>query len=537
MASTPTSPVYQMENITNMNLCYAQQVNDIFQNTYYIFRENFKISEIIGLPENFQYALCREKEINTLIVMLEKSNRLIISGLGGIGKTTLAVTIVRIMTTDKKLINHSIFLNCENEISFEESLRNALTCFNIKKDIRLCEAFKALCKEVENKNILFIYDNVDDCSVIQDYLPNKDKNNLKVIITSQDQNLDSDFLNYSLETLDNEKSEVFIQDKFSKYKISVDSMNKIIDTCDGYPLLLNIIISCVIEEFTKKLNKLNIDDIIKRYIDNLDKKLTKNPPKNFRERYRFSVQNAISINLEKVEKDCIEKGIDRNVFLKIRNVFMFCNPDEILVSSITKNLADNNVTDETINEILSSFDRYYIISINEYNFNSDTKIISCSIHKIAQLVLCNIFEKSDGISALCEWMKFNESHRSCTILEIKEVCKEVILKCTEKEWKQFSKTIINIPIATRCINNIFKTLEDNLTDEKIIRYSNILCKSISSIGNVYVYDKFIRTLPGIKAILENIIEEQNSSIEEWESEIQKLVFPNLRTGSYIIYQF
>lgn len=84
--------------------------------------------EYIGLSKNIIDAICRKNEIIEICDKLFKNgmNRIVISGLGVIGKTTLAVNIARKLKSEEK-INHIIFLCCQYKENFEKKIKE---CYN-----------------------------------------------------------------------------------------------------------------------------------------------------------------------------------------------------------------------------------------------------------------------------------------------------------------------------------------------------------------------------------------------------------------------
>lgn len=412
----------------------------------------------------------------------------------------------------------------------KKKLRSATISFNIDFKLELLDAFNTMCQQLEknNKKVLIIYDNVDEFKIILEYLPPIDNSNIKIIITSQYQTWDKFFFCYELKMLNQVMSKEFITIKFGKQKISDDIIKKIDESCRGYILVLNLLISYTINELDNEFdNEPNIEDIIKYYLKNLNE----NPLKSSNDNYQLNVERAILINFNKVEKECDCIKDNKDIILKMKQIFACSNPDGLCVNSIIKYF--KNYNEKSIKHILNKFKRYSIINVSSAychhtNYYVPTNQLNLckhvTIHRITQAVLQ---DNIDFIDALDNWMQFEESKYDCPILDKfddSQSIKQEIIKSvgdSNEKWKSFCKSLLHFHYENITQRKFYDILQKK-SNEKFDIFLRMFCEVLYFNGNLFVYKNFIQKSV-IKKFFENEIVKQNSSIEKWDEGAKKIM--------------
>lgn len=488
-----------------------------FVNTGIIFNSNISIStntasntgngpKYIGLHMNIIEAICRDKEIEIICKELFENNKdkIVITGVGGIGKTTLSKTIAKKMRSMEK-IDYVIFNSCESQEIFKKNLKDNMAAYGIDTKLELLNSFNLFYEKSkrDQKKILIIFDNVDDDQIIFDFIPPIDNTHLKIIITSQYQTWHESYFCIKLEMFDNNMSKNFILSKFRNNKPSDGVMKQLIKSCGGYPLLLTLITSYVVGVLKNKCE--NIDSIILNYLNNLAKNLSKNPSKHSMEPYKLSVECAISINFEKAVNDCEDIKNEEDIILRIKQIFSLCYSETLTLRRITKSIKYDT---EIIKEFLRTLNRYSILNL-EGNY--------LSIHRIIQAVFLNTV---NIIDACYFYLQNKFDHFMIENINVHSLKKSICM-CSEDDWNKYCKWMIisnsidDIQYFTSKIINILNTVP------KFDTYIRLLCEILYSVGNITFYIFFIQKYDRIKKIFENELKKHNSSTEDWDNEANK----------------
>lgn len=143
-------------------------------------------SNIITYGQNITYTnifVGRENEINEILEKLKDSNRLLISGMGGIGKTTILKKLYHIMVEQYKNTSKK-FGYFEYELSMDDTIYNALEFEKIgDRNIDVKKAKRVLEDYANEGEIIIFIDNVPIEKYIE--LQQLDSIKGKIVITSR----------------------------------------------------------------------------------------------------------------------------------------------------------------------------------------------------------------------------------------------------------------------------------------------------------------------------------------------------------------
>lgn len=438
-----------------------------------------------GMPLNVVQVIGREQDVYELSVAIRNERRVAITGVGGVGKTSLATYCAQKWSTDDTFF-HIIFLNCETFDVFEKSVHGLAATFGMDnfENIPKKELFKTILDDVAAKKTLFIYDNVDDVHIIREYLPRNDFENVCFIATSQNNELKPYFTLYHLEMLTEDLAMELLKNKLNRSDLGLETAKKLADLFQGYPL--GLIHSCA--AINDKLDYFNRDanKVVFQYVKEYEKNFKIDPPESFEDPYRHSVYTAIRINLEKVLEKYKEK---RNIYRlvdTIKNLVSFGNPDSISLN-IMYNLVTKDVTRTEVDEVIRTFCKYSIFTKVAHDSTTEAEE-RVNIHRTVQFVCRSSVETKLIIPILCDLIhSLGEKYVRSQVLYIQlHVRRKGIFNCTKDEWRHVCKYLFNTPHVYGMVQLIIQELRREDSSGK--EFLEILCDELANSGNINLYE-------------------------------------------------
>lgn len=272
----------ELMELAGLGYLTTKEIDRHFPNFLGIYGRPFQV------PVNTFKFIGREKEMSEIMkAFLNRNERfVIISGMGGIGKTSLAIEVAHRLKEffsdgvfwakiDSGNIGATIDAICRE---FEEDISKYHNTNNISS------VFRSI---ISNKRALFIFDDVEDYKSVEPLLPPYSSN--KVIITTRKQFFpELDNCSYvNIQSFTSKELNEFILNRIPE--ITEDQKIKIINiskSLNNIPLLINLAISDIKRSFNKNIDE-NIDmymrmeiPISDKYLDGSIKQLLKNIDNN-----------------------------------------------------------------------------------------------------------------------------------------------------------------------------------------------------------------------------------------------------------------
>lgn len=196
--------------------------------------------EILPIKYNIENIFGREEDVNKILLMLEKNKSVSVCGPAGIGKTSLVYLCAQ-RWSDKSTQNqkHDIaFLYTETINDFERSIREfaekiSVDNYNSLNQI-ISDTYEYYNKN-KNRNLLIIYDNLEDFSILEKYLPTT-ITNIYLLATTQNKEISNFFTIYSLQEISDESRIKLL--KYLLPKEDLKYLKEILHIVSGFPMNL-----------------------------------------------------------------------------------------------------------------------------------------------------------------------------------------------------------------------------------------------------------------------------------------------------------
>lgn len=359
------------------------------------------------LPGKLQHPIIgRENDVIEIATRLQEevNHHVAITGLAGMGKTTLAIYCARCWRENKNVNFHNIaFIHAENRDKIERSLKILATKLNIPKDQSTRELLKDIVDIYKSKSLLLILDNLERCKDITEFLDLPD--NVYLLATSQNTELYEQFDCYALNELSDETSILLLKTIIIEDSLLLDNeelhilIEELCDLLQGLPIALTHAASWIKDEasankrINPRLRKLKTFDSstapsvqlyiqsITKYIEKYRQILDKPFPDQFITTNNKAAFLAIKLNIEKV--DVLACGT-------MLNMLSYLDPDFVELE-IFELIFDKEELDNKLRELL----KFSLINIDIID-KFDENIEYLNIHRLTQEVIRQMYATKES---------------------------------------------------------------------------------------------------------------------------------------------
>lgn len=200
--------------------------NNIINNKVAEFTDNKKITSYLPeLLSSYEKFIGREKELQQLKQDFITNSAVIISGQGGVGKSTLALEYGKIHK-NVKLVR---YFDADTTNKIDRKYKELAEEFNIAIKDRPRSFIMQLVNNQLNRidtEILFIFDNVESYDDIKDYIINL-PSNVKALITTRQPKLTNDKIHIHLNEFNNNEVEQYIENCLQSRHLTKEEIQKV----------------------------------------------------------------------------------------------------------------------------------------------------------------------------------------------------------------------------------------------------------------------------------------------------------------------
>ncbi|MES2141429.1 MAG: NB-ARC domain-containing protein [Pseudomonadota bacterium] len=318
--------------------------------------------------------LSLENTSNNARLLPEETNQATISGLGGIGKTQLALQYAKRHASD---YDHNIlWIDAEKRTDVFNSFKKAAIKLNIETENALGQEkeLEHLAEDIyahfSQSKSLFIFDNVEHAKEIEDILPKVyNTKNPTILITSRYSNWKNIAPTLSLNVFTEEEALAFIKTELSITHDAEDAQLKaLIKLLQGLPLALQQMVAYIRQE--RNINsQFSIQDYIAMHHQKKQELLNFGFSEYSNDPYAKTVWTTWKVTIDRIKKESIGDNA-----INILQIMSFLRPDYI-ENSIFLSLPNREQLTRTI-QLLKNYSM-----INE-GIRSDVSII----HRLVQTV-------------------------------------------------------------------------------------------------------------------------------------------------------
>ncbi|NFA43609.1 TIR domain-containing protein [Clostridium botulinum] len=544
--------VYEEEIDNNFSEKYVRNINKGIEKSHLLKKDNMSGRVIHNrLKESAPYTY-RNDFILKILKQLKENKVVVITGLGGIGKTQLAANYITNYINEYKLIG---WINASDAVSIQNSyieLVEKLDSEFLDANINQNTILRYVKNWLENNDKwLIIYDNVKNPKELNELLPNPI--NGHVIITSQNAKWSKFNPTIEVTQLTNRESINFLMKRAEKdYETS---MEELVSLLDNFPLSLEHAASYVHKtsrSFSYYLNKFK-----SRKGEMLSK--AKRP-----EDYNHTIATTWEIAFDEIKENCqdaieflyfisflapddiplemlkLEEESDINIIEILRDDFRIDDVIENLLNYSLINCNNNCTNMINIHRLVQIVVRYKlsqdieeewcknIINIFNQIFRDDRNNLSSQLHfkellpHAIQVIenAINIGIKSKELSFLCEnvGLLLNEIADYSKAIKILKYGLNIGKKIFDYNCEDIAKYIINLGLVEKLSGNISEGIRYYNKAVNIYEKLNLTCsveyaKLINNIGRVKMdqgkYDESYGLILKSFNILENLNVEYN----------------------------
>ncbi|CAA6814071.1 MAG: Unknown protein [uncultured Sulfurovum sp.] len=252
----PKSHLYGIEDINSKVSTNPDIATKVFKTLCKLLHDKACDSDIspqLSIKLGKSTLIGREKELQEIDERLKASNTLLVKGIGGVGKSTIASNYLH-----RHKDEYDYYGFFEGLESFESELEGAFKLEIAQGQDRLDGVLRELIKLEPTTNKLLIIDNVKEIKDNQEKLEKilgLEHNGYRVLLTSR---LKVKNVNiYPLPTLDPQDAQKLFLDNYRTNEL--EKVNKIIEYLDYHPLFIELVAKTIENE------DYSLDDIIEKF--------------------------------------------------------------------------------------------------------------------------------------------------------------------------------------------------------------------------------------------------------------------------------
>ena len=276
------------------------------ENTHFIITSY--IPEILTGYEHF---IGRQKELQQIEQKLKQDNIVIITGQGGIGKSSCAIEYGK-LHKQKKIVR---YLNAESTIKIDQQYRELAQELNINVEQQPRNVVMQLVNNKLNTlstKILFIFDNIDQYDDAKEYLMNMPMN-VKAIITTRQPRLIANKSHIAIEEFNREEAEKYLKNSLQNRCLTNDFIHTLIKNAGTLPYDLKCVAAYLIDNPSVE-HKVAANEIASKIKDKLFEEFITSVDKTKQHAWK-TLQYAANLDPEFISIEIINKLFPLNVEL------------------------------------------------------------------------------------------------------------------------------------------------------------------------------------------------------------------------------
>ena len=231
-------------------------------NQLLLSKTNYQFAITSYVPEiltGYEHFIGRQKELKQIEQKLNEDNIVIITGPGGVGKSSCAIEYGK-RNKRNKIVR---YLNAEFITKIDQHYRELAQELNINADQQPRNVVMQLVNNKLNTlatKILFVFDNVEQSDEVKEYLVNLPQN-IQAIITTRRPKLVTNIHHLVLEEFSNEEAEKYINNSLQNRHLNEQFINYIIEDTGALPYDIKCITAYLLDNPSMEINKMNPKDI------------------------------------------------------------------------------------------------------------------------------------------------------------------------------------------------------------------------------------------------------------------------------------
>ena len=310
-----------------------------------------------NIPKQLEHYTHRKNLVEAVLLRLDKNKLkypLVLSGfsgLAGVGKTTLAKHVINI---PQKNYRFKGWFNAETESVLEAQylqLGDQYGIFMTQESSKLKKINEVKAWLEEQKNILLVYDNVENMAMVEKYLPNLGH----IIITSRHCNMPGKI---DINVMEHEEAVTLLRKILNNDKYNNDPALKVLARTLGYlPLALSQAAAYIVN------NHLSIKAYLSLYAEEKIKLLSEQDMPSMDDHKPAYI--SWDLNVEEMQR--IEPQLSAKA-LELLDFISYCYPEDIPIKMITQQLY-NSVDAWAIletNKVVKLLKQYSLVQSNPH---------------------------------------------------------------------------------------------------------------------------------------------------------------------------